>query len=222
MRECLVHTVSHPSYPLLQRSGPGDDPTQLEGCLWVLSSPHALHTMCTKFLGQSWFFVWCFCFLLFNECLHCLIIKLLHCCIVPLFCIPCASCNINIYLYYCYTHKWSFIMYSPGLTRLCRIGVVKRHNSRESPPKLLLPEVEFELVIHKVMHSEVEWTVPLPILWVCHKFWKSLEIARCSNKVNPELKWLLPSSYGNERSLHLLVEECAMKSEVCMIKSLSP
>ena len=57
-------------------------------------------------------------------------------------------------------------MYSPGLTgtRLCRIGVAKRHNSGESPPKLLLPEVEFELVIHKVVHSKVEWTVLLPIL----------------------------------------------------------
>ena len=99
------------------------------------------------------------------------------------------SLSLLQYLCYCYTRKWSFIMYSPGLTgtRLCRIGVAKRHNSGESPPKLLLrksnllPEVEFELVIHKVVHSEVEWTVLLPILWVCHKFWKSLESAPCSN-----------------------------------------
>ena len=62
MRVCLVHVVRHPSYALVQRSGPGDNPTQLEGYLWVLLSPHALYTMYTTFWGQRGFFVWCFVF----------------------------------------------------------------------------------------------------------------------------------------------------------------
>lgn len=46
---------------------------------------------------------------------------------------------------------------------MCEKGVIKQYNSAESPPKLLLPEAEPE-VVHKVVHSDIEWTVLLPIL----------------------------------------------------------
>ena len=101
--------------------------------------------------------------------------------------------------------------------------MVKGHDSGEFPPKLLFPEVKLKLLLHEVMHSEVEWTVQLPILCtadlVFESRWK-LHVA--CEQVESRTKFSYQVSYGNEHSLRLLVEERAMKSKVCMIKSLSP
>ena len=48
--------------------------------------------------------------------------------------------------------------------RIVLKGCGQGSQQRGIPTKLLLLEVKLKLFVHEVMHSEVEWTVQLPIL----------------------------------------------------------
>ena len=74
-------------------------------------------------------------------------------------------------------------------------------------------------------------TVQLPVIgvappwaWYAGLLAQAFEACRTNAKGwQPEMKILSPrASYGNAHSLRSLVEECAMKFQVCMIKSVSP
>ena len=159
MTVCQVLTVSHPFYEQLQKSGQRDDLTQLEGCPWVLLSPHHVyHALRSNSV---------FCLVFFCRSTKISTALSSSCSTGTSLCTPCASYKTSIVCTYfliflarlVFYVKMVYVQVLPRcVERVWSRGTTAENSLQNS---VLIPELK--LLVHEIVHSEVEWTILLPI-----------------------------------------------------------